>query len=169
MICIWQSAGGNFLMHRVHRVQYLSSEFFCRHDQEINVAGFKVNIAQGERTVQIESDQTVFQEHLHSCQQREKQRIDIGVWGGMLRWRHCNGPPALTVIVSIGTHRSRGREQIGQLNQSRDKEGNLHASEEVYQMRSGFSRDICTSVHSSRVTGSLVTLKSDHSSRLLPL
>ena len=48
MIGIWQSAGGNFLMHRVHRVQYLSSEFLCRHDQEINVAGFRVKIAQRE-------------------------------------------------------------------------------------------------------------------------
>src|SRR5579884_3090428 len=99
--CIWQSAGGNFLMHRVYRVQYLFSELLCRHDQEINVAGFRVKIAQGERTVQVESDQTVVQDDLHSCEQSEKQGIDIGVWCGVLRWRHGNGPPALTVIVSI--------------------------------------------------------------------
>lgn len=48
--------------------------------------------------------QTVFQDCLHSCKQSKKQCIDISIWCGMLRWRHDNDPPALTVIVSIITH-----------------------------------------------------------------
>jgi hypothetical protein len=46
--------------------------------------------------------------------------------------------------------KSVGCEQIGRLNQSRDKEHNLHLPEEVYQMGSGFPRYICASAHSSR-------------------
>ncbi len=36
------------------------------------------------------------------------------------------------------------------VNQSCDKAHNLYLPEEVYQTRSGFPRDICTSAHSSR-------------------
>jgi hypothetical protein len=46
--------------------------------------------------------------------------------------------------------RSGQRKQIRQLNPLRDQERHLHLSEEVYQTRSGFPRDICTSDHSWR-------------------
>lgn len=42
------------------------------------------------------------------------------------------------------------REQIGRLNQSRDKAHIVHLPEEVYPRESGFSRDICPSAHASR-------------------
>ena len=48
--------------------------------------------------------------------------------------------PVLVLACLAGPFITIAQWWIGRRNQSRDKEHNLHASEEVYQMRSGFSQ-----------------------------
>ena len=54
-------------MHISKVFQQFSRKFLRSHDQEVDIAGHRVKISQGERAVQVESNQFFAQDRLHLC------------------------------------------------------------------------------------------------------
>ena len=54
-------------MHVSKVFQQFSREFLRSHDEEVDIAGRRVKISQGERAVQVEANQLFAQDRLHLC------------------------------------------------------------------------------------------------------